>query len=115
MIIKCNDSNPLSITDPLVQSFMDLGLTVIRPFTLVISNKTLIFPLLLKDFGAKSGMIIVYDYADIKPFINEITQAGYGFSTLTFSDSPLDNAEIIDMPNDWGWTGESRLKPKFLA
>lgn len=108
--------------DKNTKAFSALGLDYISPFTLTLSSGELVAPLFLKNFGGCKGMIIVYRFEDIEPHINalmKIEDKGrqcYGFSTLSKpeKDSTFDLESIIDMLNDWKWTGDIDKKPEFL-
>jgi hypothetical protein len=95
----------------------DLDLEITIPFKLTLSSGYDIeAQLLLKNFGAKNGMIIVNRYDEIENYINEIISNGYGFSVLS---QPSENEEYVrndyvEMLFDWGWCGEEKEKPEWL-
>ncbi|MGQ2802265.1 hypothetical protein ACT54M_18000 [Leptospira santarosai] len=94
-----------------------LDLEVEIPFSIILSDNLKInVPVLLKNFGAKNGMLITTNYEDIEPYIEKIYEVGYGFSTL---DEPPENEQysrkdFIELLSDWGWTGDVNLKPEWL-
>lgn len=82
------------------------GLKVQIPFQLEVASERLTVPVLLEEFGATRGMLLVTSYQDIAAVTEQLVSAGFGYSCL--DDSPgdhLDEAEIIDMLRDWGWSG----------
>ncbi|MBW1982134.1 MAG: hypothetical protein JRJ12_13035 [Deltaproteobacteria bacterium] len=95
----------------------DLGIRIIAPFQLVLSSGVQIkAELLVKQFGAVNGMLIITNYDQVAPFVDEITNEGYGFSVL---DEPRDNEkysreDFIELLADWGWSGEDSSKPSWL-
>ncbi len=108
--------------DKNAQIFLDLGLEIITPFSLYLDSGDIVAPFLLKNFGATEGIIVVYNFDDIKPHLEclkEIKSNGklcYGFSTLTEPDENfgVDLISTIEMLKDWGWTGSLENKPSFL-
>ncbi len=86
-----------------------LGLRIEAPFVLSLSSKDLVVPILLRDFGAANGMLLVTDYATVPPHLEEIDDLGYRFSTLSEPTerqaTPDDAQALVDMLNDWGWSG----------
>jgi hypothetical protein len=95
----------------------DLELEIIAPFMLFLSSNTQIkAEFLLKNFGAAKGMIVIKQYDQVAPYVDEIVKDGYGFSVL---DEPGENEKYIrddflEILNDWGWSGEKSKKPKWL-
>jgi hypothetical protein len=64
-------------------------------------------------------MLVVTEYAKIKPYIEQLRGLGYGFSVL---EEPTDDenekhdwAALIDMLRDWGWNGADEDKPYWVA
>jgi hypothetical protein len=85
------------------------GLRVETPFAVKVSGGTLTVPVLLRDFGAVNGMLLVTDYKLLSPYVDELGGLGFGFSTLSEpTDRPrhshADDA-LIEMIIDWGWSG----------
>ncbi|EMF92736.1 hypothetical protein [Leptospira santarosai] len=95
----------------------NLNLEVEIPFSIIlVDNLKINVSILLKNFGAKNGMLITTNYEDIEPYIEKIYEAGYGFSTL---NEPSENEQysrkdFIELLSDWGWTGDVNLKPEWL-
>ncbi len=95
----------------------DLKIEIKASFTLFLpSGKKIEAELLVKNFGAKNGMIIITDYDKIKPFVDEITKLNYGYSTL---EQPLPTEKynrdyFIELLNDWGWSGDNNKKPSWI-
>ncbi|EKO89355.1 hypothetical protein LEP1GSC151_2152 [Leptospira interrogans serovar Grippotyphosa str. LT2186] len=95
----------------------NLNLEVEIPFSIILADNLKInVSVLLKNFGAKNGMLIITNYEDIEPYLEKIYEAGYGFSTLS---EPSENEQylrkdFIELLSDWGWTGDVNLKPEWL-
>lgn len=96
---------------------IELGIEVVSPFQLVLQNGiTLKIDLLIKNFGAEHGMLIVTDYNLISKFTDDIVNMGYGYSTMSEPlPKQLYNKEnYIDVLIDWGWSGDLSNVPKWI-
>ena len=94
----------------------DLDLDIQAPFLLVLESGAHIKTrLLLKNFGAVNGMLIVTDWDTIAQFAEEIVEAGYGYSTLSESDDrdQYNHYGFVEMLRDWGWSGPEALQPDW--
>ena len=59
----------------------DLGIRIESPFKVFLKDGSFFeFDVLVKDFGAKHGMLITTDYKKIKSFKDELIEMGYGYS-----------------------------------
>ena len=94
-----------------------LNLSIEFDFVLTLpSGNTIPTDLLVKDFGAEKGMLIVHDYNVVCEWVNEISELGYGFSVM---DLPLDDEEFseedfISLLSDWGLSKESKNKYTWI-
>jgi hypothetical protein len=67
--------------------------------------------------GAPNGMLIFRTYSEVRPYVDKLIQAGYGYSIL---DEPL-SSECFDLESfkemfaDWGWCGDVQIKPTWLS
>ena len=96
----------------------DLGFEIVSPFELVLGSGTRIrVPLLVRDFGAVKGMLILSDYSPVASWTDEIQHAGYGFSVWSEPDpgAEYDRAGFIEVFLDWGWAGPESGRPKWLT
>jgi hypothetical protein len=76
----------------------DLGLGFEAPFKLVLNTGfTLVARLLLRDFGAVNGMLIVTEYSALRSNTEDVVAAGFGYSTVS-EPSP---AEEYDRETAW--------------
>ena len=107
----------------LIQQWMNaadaLGLDVLSPFELVLpGGETLRVPLLVRNFGAKNGMLVVGDYALVRSHQQEIADLGFGFSVLEASRPDADECQVrngmIEMLSDWGWAGAPEQRPTWM-
>jgi len=102
------------LLDQWYEAARDLNLDVQAPFTAQLpSGAQIQGRLLLRHFGAENGMIVVTDYLSISPFVAEIIEAGYGFSTLSepSEHEPYDREVYVEMLRDWGWVGAEKDRP----
>jgi hypothetical protein len=96
----------------------DLGLEITAPFNLSLSSGCKLEAILLiHQFGGAKGMLIFTNYGDVEPYVNEIVDAGYGFSIL---DEPgeheeYNKEEYIELLTDWGWCGDNDSWPVWFG
>lgn len=96
----------------------DLGIRVVAPYDLILPSGSHIHAsVLVKDFGATQGMLIVESFELVRRHHQEILTSGYGYSVL---DSPksadaYDRESTMIMLRDWGWTGQEGMKPDWLT
>lgn len=96
---------------------VDLGIDVIAPFEAQFSDGSLLkVSALVKDFGAARGMLVAADFQVLKPYTDKIVEAGYGFSSnLGSGPDEYDRDYMIEVLEDWGWSGGSaRKRPDWL-
>ena len=94
----------------------DLGLRVEVPFALVLpSGATVVARLLLRDFGATNGMLIVTDYSAVQPYAQAVIAAGFGYSTLPDPrpGEKYERQSFVEMLLDWGWSGAEHDRPHW--
>ena len=78
------------------------------PFTVELANGQVTVPVLLRDFGAIHGMLLVTDFNLISAHGDELVSLGYGFSCLSEPrevEHPEDGQALMEMLSDWGWSG----------
>ena len=94
-----------------------LGVEIVAPFSVMLPSGTRIdAPVLVKSFGARNGMLIVTDYAEVRHELATLEDAGFGFAVLEGPDpaEPFVVNEFVDMLRDWGWTGRQEAEPSWL-
>lgn len=95
----------------------DLGIEVDGPVTVSLPSGASIHALVLvRHFGGAEGMLVLRDYELVKNLIDEIVQAGYGFSIM---GEPAVGEEYsrevyIEVLADWGWYGPDSEQPVWL-
>jgi hypothetical protein len=97
----------------------DLGLEIVAPYDLRITGNVAVrAEVLVRNYGARNGMLIVTDYAVIQPWLKPLEALGYGFSTLEEPTGDgreaYDRGTFIEMLSDWGWSGPEAEKPEWI-
>ena len=96
---------------------LSLGFGMIAPFQLSLaSGKQLDAIFLVENFGNVNGMLVFGSYDEISSFVDEIVDAGYGYTVL---EDPMDGeeyceADYIELLSDWAWSGDEALRPDWL-
>jgi hypothetical protein len=96
-----------------------LQLRVSAPASIILPGGTRInADVLLIDFGAQRGMLLVTDYDLVRPHEDSLLEAGYGFSVLTdpglSAESLPPSEDVIDALRDWGWAGRPEDEPAWM-
>jgi hypothetical protein len=89
----------------------DLGIEIVAPYLLTLPSGVSVRALLLvRNFGADKGMLVLSAYSDIDNCHDEIVSEGYGYSVLDepAEDEPYSRQDFIELLKDWGWTGDSQ-------
>lgn len=93
------------------------NLRIETPFVVTVSSGSVTVPVLLRDFGASQGMLLVTDFKTIAPYSDELVSLGFGYSCLSEPSEPytpeIDDDSLREMLEDWGWTGSSS-KPSWF-
>ncbi len=87
---------------------MRWGLSIEAPFVVEVADEEITVPVLLRDFGATRGMLLVTDFDLISAYADDLVDLGYGFSCLsapTGVTHPDDDDALMEMLADWGWSG----------
>src|SRR5689334_4480253 len=96
-----------------------LGLAVKIPFVVSIGGENLSVPVLLENFGAERGMLLLTDWTRFALYERELVELGYGYSCLSEDrDEEDDDFALAEMLMDWGWCSTdpppAALKTLFL-
>ena len=96
------------------QAALDLGFEFIAPFTLPDGERTLSYLGLVPQFGSPKGMLVIVglDYDD---HVRVAQQHGYGYSCFSEHSEPYDRESVIDVLNDWGWSGLPEKAPSWYS
>ena len=94
----------------------DLGIEVVAPFHLLMADGSqLTATALVKQFGAKNGMVVDADYAVLEPHTQSLVANSYGYSAISSRDAQLyERTNLIEALADWGWSGAADQKPSWL-
>ena len=93
----------------------NLGLDIVAPFIVDLGAERITVDVLLRDFGARLGMIIVSDYEVIAPFAERLVGAGFGYSAMSVDSAELyTRDDFRDVLEDWGWSGAPEKRPIWL-
>lgn len=96
---------------------MDLGLEIKAPYVIAVhTDKTLAAECLVVNFGDRNGMLVFTNYDVVKPHREQLQNLGYGYSVLEQPKANEDyvREDFIDLLSDWGWTGDSAVRPKWI-
>lgn len=77
------------------------------PHHVQLDDQKLEFPVLLKDFGAIKGMLLLTNYNEIVDIKDRLVEHGYGYSCLSepSDDDQIHEETVIEILKDWGWVG----------
>jgi hypothetical protein len=93
-----------------VDAAHEFGLHVHVPFQVSLDERSLEIPVLLEEFGAPRGMLLVEDWTTISSVADELVALGYGYSCIQHPlANQYDAASLADMLADWGWSGVREL------
>jgi hypothetical protein len=96
----------------------DLGLSIESPFDLRLPSGPMErWPLVVRDFGARNGMIVLLDYSRIRDRRQEVHDAGFGYSVMEEAGpgDPYVREEFVDLLSDWGWSGAFSSTPAWIT
>ena len=91
----------------------DLGIEIMAPCEVDLGQFGVLHATaLVRNFGAKNGMVADPAWSVLEPFSDALLEAGYGYSCIGFGE--YERAGTIDVLRDWGWAGSHRTKPQWL-
>ena len=95
----------------------DLGFVVDGPVTIEVGGTRMSVPVFVEGFGAVRGMLIVTSYSDVKPHIEALAHAGFGYSVMSEprQNETYDRESFIEMLSDWGWSGSPQERPAWVV
>lgn len=93
----------------------DLGLRVQIPFQIAVGQRTVDIPVLLEDFGAQHGMLLVTEWSTIAPVEDQLVALGFGYSCLSEPSESENREGLADMLSDWRWCGAGKPSPQLSA
>jgi hypothetical protein len=94
----------------------DLALDIATPFEAVLLDGTkLSVSAFVRNFGPPRGMLIAAEQDQLKGCEKKIIESGFGYSTnLGNAPEQYDRASMIDVLNDWGWSGPEERRPAWV-
>jgi hypothetical protein len=96
-----------------LEAARDLGIRVVAPFTLRVSEgERITYEAHLLDFGGPKGTVV--GVLDDGLQDGRATQ-GYYCSNLAASYRRYERIHFIDTLNDWGWYGPVELRPSWYT
>ena len=84
------------------------GLDVEAPFSFEIdTGDSITVDVLLRNFGAKNGMLLVTEFSLISSHLSEISRLEFGYSCLSELSQDEDPDKLtVELLSDWGWSGD---------
>ena len=99
-----------------LRAAQQFGLKVQIPFHVELDGERLVAPVLLEEFGAPRGMVLVTQYQDIALVSERLVDAGFGYSCLSESlGTDIDNEGLFEILRDWGWSGTGDAPSWYAA
>ncbi len=108
---------PAPLPPKLAAMQADLGVNIIAPFEFEIDGERLRFDALIRNFGARVGMLINRDSKVFADHRTRLVALGYTHSSFDFEGwiaSPYDRAGTIELLSDWRWSGPVSERPEWL-
>lgn len=107
---------------PLVRDWLKaasvLGLKVEAPCMVALpSGATVVADVLVHQFGASKGTLILRRYDDIRQQISELQAVGFGFSVMSDprQNEAFEVQQYVDVLRDWGWSGAPDEEPLWMS
>jgi hypothetical protein len=86
------------------------------PFRVATEPNTLEVPVLLEDFGAERGMLLVTEWQTIAAVESQLGALGFGYSCLSEpTGNDFSTEGLAEMLSDWGWCGDTQPTPRLAA
>ena len=89
-----------------------LGVQVIAPYDVKVDGSQVTFTAYLPCFGGRYGIVTDPDWSVIRPHVDALSAAGFGYSCVSF-DREADLESLREVLADWGWTGPPEGKPEW--
>ena len=108
----------LSLRAQFQRAARELGIEVRTDVELAFpSGRRLEVPIVVPQFGAENGMLVVGSFDVIAPVEDEVDRAGYGVSVLEDpeTESVYDLQSFVEMLNDWGWNEACGVAPSWIT
>jgi hypothetical protein len=90
-----------------------LGIEVVAPLVMRLDDGAdLRAAALIKNFGARNGMVVDPDWHTLSPVRTALFTGDYGYSAVNISGYAL--SAVVEILSDWGWTGAPDDYPAWL-
>jgi hypothetical protein len=104
---------PLGPTLFWVRASEDLGIELVTPFEMTFPDGSQIkAAVLVKNFGARNGMVVDPDFAVLRPHTDKLVSSGFGYSV--WDPGTYDPELAIRALADWDWSGPPDGRPNWL-
>jgi hypothetical protein len=90
---------------------IDIGVDVVAPCRIVLSNGTTVEATALVKVGPPNGMVVDPKWEVLKPYVDGLLDDGFGYSVVRLDepyDPAGDRAGMIEVLVDWGWVPTKR-------
>lgn len=109
---------------PFQERWTEIGrrfaLTVRTDVSVALDDEPLVVPVLLENFGATHGMVLVTEYSYLQRFTARLVAAGFGYSCLPETgsgdiDEAINEASVVEILRDWGWSASGAPPAWYVA
>jgi hypothetical protein len=85
------------------------------PYRVTVEQRVVEIPVLLEDFGAQCGMLLVTEWSTIAPIADQLVVLGFGYSCLSEPSNTESREGLAEMLSDWGWSRPDQPSPGLAA
>lgn len=89
-----------------------LDVQVIASYKMTLDGKQITFAAYFQHFGGLCGIVTDPDWSVIRPHVDTLSAAGFGYSCVSF-EKGIDLEGLREVLADWGWTGPPEDKPEW--
>ncbi len=94
---------------------IELNIKVDFNVTFELDSEKFDVPVLIKNFGAESGMVLHFPNSLSAEQLDKLFEHQFGSCQLSKNEqSSYDLDDVKEMLKDWGWFGTSELKPQWI-
>ncbi|WP_372782083.1 hypothetical protein [Phenylobacterium sp.] len=85
-----------------------LGIEVIAPWRVALSDGSRIDATALVKVGAGKGIVVDPAWATLEPHADRLGADGFGYSAVELEDGDDDDPGVVELLKDWGWSPHAR-------
>ena len=85
------------------------------PYRVTVEELVVEVPVLLENFGAQCGMLLVTEWSTIAPIADQLVALGFGYSCLSEPAGTESPEGLAEMLSDWGWSRPDEPSPELSA